>query len=422
MAGYGLLGKKLGHSFSPQIHGYLGDYEYKLYEKSEEELEAFIKSAGAEWQGLNVTIPYKKTVIPYCDELSDRAKKIGSVNTLVYRDGRLYGDNTDYYGFKCMVEKLGVSVNGKKALVFGNGGAAPTIRAVLNDMGVGEIVTIYRDENNYEFLSRHLDANLIVNTTPVGMYPKAGENPIMHPQIGEKIIKLADFKKCEAVYDIIFNPLKPAIILEAEELGIPCINGLLMLVAQAKKASEIFRNISVDNEVIEKISNNIEADVRNIMLIGMPGCGKSTIGKALAESTGKAFVDLDALIVERAGKSIPEIFKTEGEAAFRRLENEVLAEISKEKNQVIATGGGVVTVPANKPLLRQNSIVIFIERNIEDLPIAGRPVSQSKPVSQIYAERIDLYRSYSDYQVENVNINDTVKKILLKVQSPEVLR
>ncbi len=412
MAGYGLLGKKLGHSFSPQIHGYLGDYEYKLYEKSEEELEGFIKTAGVAWRGLNVTIPYKKAVIPYCDELSDRAKKIGSVNTLVYRDGLLYGDNTDYYGFKCMVEKLGVSVKGKKALVFGNGGAAPTIRAVLNDMGVGEIVTIYRDENNYEFLSKHLDANLIINTTPIGMYPKVGENPIMHPQVGEKIIKLSDFKKCEAVYDIIFNPLKPAIILEAEELGIPCINGLLMLVAQAKKASEIFRDISINDEVIEKINDIIEADVRNIMLIGMPGCGKTTIGKKLAKATGKMFVDADAVIVERAGKSIPEIFAEEGEVAFRKLENEVLADISKEKNQVIATGGGVVTIPANKPLLKQNSVVIFIERNIRDLPIAGRPVSQSKPVSQIYEERIDLYRAYSDISVKNIDVDETVKNIL----------
>ena len=403
MSGYGLLGKKLGHSFSPQIHGYLGEYEYKLYERNEEELEGFIKEAGVTWQGLNVTIPYKKAVIPYCDELSDRAKKIGSVNTLVYRDGKLYGDNTDYYGLECMVKKLGVSVAGKKAIILGNGGAAPTMKAVLLDMGAGEIVTISRSgEDNYENIAKHHDAAIIVNTTPVGMYPK----------VGEKVITLADFKKCEAVYDIIYNPLKTALLLEAEELGIPYMNGLLMLVAQAKLASEIFRNVKIDDSKIEDINAIIEADVRNIMLIGMPGCGKSTIGKKLAEATGKIFVDADAVIAERAGKSIPEIFAEEGEAAFRQLETEVLADLSKEKNQVIATGGGVVTRACNKPLLRQNSVVVFIERAIEDLPISGRPVSQAKPAAQIYAERIEFYRAYSDVSVKNVDVDETVKNIL----------
>ncbi|MBQ9764619.1 MAG: AAA family ATPase [Lachnospiraceae bacterium] len=410
--GYGLLGGKLGHSFSPQIHGYLGEYEYKLYETKEDELEAFIKTGGEAWQGLNVTIPYKKAVIPYCDELSETAAKIGSVNTLVMRDGKLVGDNTDYYGFKCMVEKLAVSVKGKKAMVFGNGGAAPTIRAVLEDMGAGEIITISRKENNYEFLSKHLDTALIVNTTPVGMYPNVGEQPIMNPPIGDKIITLADFKVCEAVYDIIFNPLKTRLILDAEELGIPCINGLLMLVAQAKRASEIFRDVKIDDSVIAKIHDTIEAEVRNIMLIGMPGCGKSTIGKMLAEKLGKTFVDADEEIVKCAGKSIPEIFADSGEAEFRRIETEVLAAISKEKNQVVATGGGVVTKAVNKPLLRQNSVVIFIDRQIEELPTDGRPISQSRPLTQIYNERIDAYRAYSDYQVLNTEIEATVDKIM----------
>ncbi len=404
MAGYGLLGKKLGHSFSPQIHGLLGGgYEYKLYEKNEEELEAFIKEAGSTWQGLNVTIPYKKAVIPYCDRLSDRAKKIGSVNTLVYRDGMLIGDNTDYYGFECMVKKLGVPVEGKKAIILGNGGAAPTIRAVLSDMGAGRIVTISRSgSDNYENISRHYDAELIINTTPVGMYPR----------VGEKVIVLSEFKNCKAVYDIIYNPLRTALLIEAEELKIPYINGLLMLVAQAKLASEIFRNVTIDDKKIEKICGIIEADVRNIMLIGMPGCGKSTIGARLASITGKKFVDMDAEIEKRAGKSIPEIFKDEGEEFFRSLETQVLSDISKEKNQVIATGGGIVTKVVNKLLLRQNSVVIFIERDLETLPIAGRPISQAKPVAEIYAERIGLYRAYSDYGVENIGIDETVEKIL----------
>ena len=399
----GLLGEKLGHSFSPQIHGKLGEYEYLLYEKQPEELESFLKDETANpWQGLNVTIPYKKDVMKYCDNLSERAQRIGSVNTLVRRDGKITGDNTDYYGFLCMVKKLGVSVEGKKALILGNGGAALPVKAVLEDENAGEIIIISRSgENNYENIGRHADAEIIVNTTPLGMYPN----------VGKKAINLSEFPKCEAVFDLIFNPLKTALMLEAEELNIPHMDGLLMLVAQAKKASEIFRDIRIDDSVIEEITADIRKDVMNVVIIGMPGCGKSTIGKILAEKLNKKFVDLDEVIVERAGKSIPEIFAAQGEKEFRKLEAEVVADICKEKGQVISTGGGVVTVVDNKPALRQNAVVIFIERVLSELGTKGRPLSLSRPLQDIYNERIDAYNSWSDYKVSNIDINETVSKI-----------
>lgn len=399
----GLLGRKLGHSLSPQIHAGLGEYEYRLYEKEPEELYCFLKDETANpWQGLNVTIPYKKEVVQYCDELSPLAKRIGSVNTLVRREGKIFGDNTDYYGFRCMVKKLGVSVTGKKALILGNGGVALPVKAVLEDENAGEIIIISRSgENNYENISKHADAEIIVNTTPLGMYP----------DVGKKAISLAAFTKCEAVFELIFNPLKTALMLEAEELNVPHMDGLLMLVAQAKKASEVFRNVRIEDSVIGKINDDIRKEVANIVLIGMPGCGKSTIGKLLADKLNKKFVDLDEVIAERAGMSIPEIFALQGEKGFRKLENEVVADICKEKGQVIATGGGVVTVAANKPALRQNSTVIFIERELSELGTEGRPVSLSRPLQDIYDERIAAYNSWSDHRVNNTDINETVLKI-----------
>ena len=399
----GLLGGKLGHSFSPQIHGKLGEYEYLLYEKEPEELCGFLTDEAANpWQGLNVTIPYKKEVMKYCDELSPLAKRIGSVNTLVRRYGKIFGDNTDYYGFGCMVKKLGVSVAGKKALILGNGGVALPVKAVLEDEKAGEIIIISRSgENNYENITRHADAEIIVNTTPLGMYP----------DVGKKAISLAGFHKCEAVFDLIFNPLKTALMLEAEELNVPHMDGLLMLVAQAKKASEIFRDIRIEDSVIEEISDDIRKEVENIVLIGMPGCGKSTIGRILADKLNKKFVDLDEVIVKRAGMSIPEIFSLHGENGFRKLEKEVVADICKEKGQVIATGGGVVTVAANKQMLRQNAVVIFIERELSELSTNGRPISLSRPLQDIYNERIEAYNSWSDYRVSNIDISETVLKI-----------
>lgn len=397
---YGLLGKKLGHSFSPEIHGYFGGYAYGLFEKSEEELGTFLTDGA--WKGLNVTIPYKKTVIPYCDELSERACVIGSVNTMYRRNGRIYGDNTDYDGFLYMVSRLGVSVSGKKALILGNGGAALTVRAVLRNLGAAKLVVISRTgEDNYDNIQRHYDADIIVNTTPVGMYPDNGN----------AVISLKNFTNCTAVLDLIYNPLKTALILEAEELRINCAGGLSMLVAQAKRACELFQDTRIDAARTEEVIKKLRDRVQNIALIGMPGCGKTTVGRELAKRLAKTFVDIDEVIAMRAGKSIPQIFADSGEAAFRKMETEVLRKFSKEKGQVIATGGGIVTTPDNRALLRQNSTVIYIDRSIDELPTDGRPVSQSRSLHRIYDERVHAYRTWSDFTVKNAEVSACVEKI-----------
>lgn len=397
---YGLLGEKLGHSFSPQIHSRLADYSYDLIEKKPGEVGEFLEER--KFQGLNVTIPYKKKVFDYCDQVTELARRIGSINTIANRGGKLYGDNTDYYGFRYMIQRLGVSLQGKKVLILGNGGVAPAVRAALEDEKAGKIVIISRrGEDNYENLSRHGDAQVIVNTTPLGMYPMNGA----------AAIELNAFPSCQAVYDLIYNPLKTKLLLEAERLGIPHIDGLPMLVAQAKKSSEIFLNEMLPDEKVEEIASDLRREVSNLSLIGMPGCGKSTVGEKVAEKLGKRFVDVDQEIVKEMGREIPVIFQEEGEEGFRAIETRVLRRIAREKGQVIASGGGVVVRPENWELLRQNGPVVFLRRDLEKLPLAGRPISQSKPVEQIYRERIEAYRGWSDYQVENREISEAVDEI-----------
>ena len=276
---YGLLGEKLGHSFSPEIHSMLGNYEYRLFEVEKNELENFIKHG--EWDGINVTIPYKKAVMSYLDEISENAQKIGSVNTVVRRsDGTLFGDNTDYYGFLYTVKRSGINFDGKKVLVLGTGGASLAIKAVISDLNAGEIISISRSgENNYQNIKNHADADIIVNTTPVGMYPKNLVSPV----------KASDFTRLSAVFDIIYNPQKTQLVLDAEKLDIPAFSGLSMLVAQAKRASEIFFDKEIDDSVTEKILKKVSTDMKSIVLIGMPGSGKSSIGTFLAEKTGREF-------------------------------------------------------------------------------------------------------------------------------------
>ena len=402
MAKYGLLGEKLGHSFSPQIHARLADYDYALMEKSPEEVEAFLKSG--DFAGINVTIPYKKTVIPFCAQLSPAAKKIGSVNTIVRRsDGSLYGDNTDYAGFMYMVKSSGAALAGKKALVLGDGGAACTVRAVLADLGAGETVTISRrGDNNYSNLDRHADAAVIVNATPVGMYPK----------VDAAALDLAMFPKCEAVFDLIYNPARTKLLLQAEELGMKAVNGLIMLVEQARRASELFTGADVPDEAVERIRAEIAAETMNIAIIGMPGCGKSTTGSRLSKILGRKFVDMDAVITERAGKSIPKIFAEDGENAFRRLETAVLDDISKESGLVIATGGGVVTRPENLRLLRRNSRTVWLRRDIGALPTDGRPLSQKYTPARLAQERMPLYNSWAELAVDVTTPSETVNEII----------
>lgn len=403
----GLIGKTLGHSYSPQIHAELADYEYKLYEMPEEEVGTFLKTA--DYTALNVTIPYKKTVMPFLDEISDEAQRIGSVNTITRTaNGGLRGDNTDYYGFSYMLDYAGIDVEGKKVLVIGDGGASMTARTVAADRKAREIVIITEETNNHETLSQHGDCEVIFNATPVGMYPHAGNTPV----------SLDYFPKLEGIVDVIYNPAITRLAYDAKVRGIKWITGLTMLVAQAKMASELFTGSKIDDAEIARVVEKVGNGMKNILLVGMPGCGKSTIGSKLAELTGRKFVDTDELIVERAGTTIPEIFAAHGEAYFRKLETEVLAEVSQKSELIIATGGGVVTRPENHPLCQQNSIVAFLNRDISILPKDGRPISQSRDLGELFRERLPLYRAVCDFEiaVDTTDVEVNAKKILDKVE------
>ena len=395
---YGLLGETLGHSFSPQIHACLGDYEYKLFEVAPGDLGDFLRSGS--FEGLNVTIPYKRAVIPYLAEISENAKAIGSVNTItVLPNGTLRGDNTDYDGFLYLVRRSGIAVNGKKALVLGTGGASLPVKKVLSDLGAREIISISRTgENNYQNLEKHFDADLIVNTTPVGMYPNNLQSPL----------SLDGFTQLSGVLDIVYNPQKTKLILDAEQRGIPAFSGLTMLVAQAKRAAELFLNTNIDDRKNDEIYETLSRQMKNIVLAGMPGCGKSTVGKALAKRLSRPFFDADQEIVKRAGKSIPEIFQTEGEAGFRKIETEVLFDLCRQSGAVIATGGGAVTVPKNHGILRQNSLVVFINRDIAVLPTNGRPLSEQNDLHEMFRQRLPLYRAVCDYEVDGNSEIQTV--------------
>ena len=386
----GLLGRKLGYSYSPQIHAHLGDYSYGLYEKEPEELESFLKSG--DFTGLNVTMPYKKDVIPYLDELSDVAQQLGAVNTIVRRsDGSLIGHNTDFFGFQTMVADSGLSVSGKKVLVLGSGGASNTAVAVLESLGAQVVIISRTGENHYGNLHLHADTSVIVNTTPVGMYPLVGVSPV----------DLAWFPYLEGVLDIVYNPARTQLLLEAEKRGIVAMNGLKMLVAQAKESAEWFSGKILSYEKITAIHKILQNQMENIVLIGMPGSGKSTVGQLLAEKTGKSFLDADAVIAAKAGCSIPEIFAKDGEAGFRAMETGVLSELGKQSGLVIATGGGCVTRAENYPLLHQNGRIFCLHRDLDKLPTDGRPISQSNDLESLYRTRKPMYERFADYHIDN---------------------
>ena len=402
----GLLGGKLGHSYSPQIHRALADYDYALYEKTPEELESFLKYG--DFSGLNVTIPYKKAVIPYLTELSPVASRLGAVNTVVRRaDGSLIGHNTDYFGFRTMVEASGLSLSGKKALVLGSGGASNTAVAVLQELGCNVVVISRGGENNYENLLRHQDAAVIVNATPVGMYPNAGTSPV----------DLSLFPKLEGALDLIFNPARTQFLLDAERRGIVAMNGLLMLVAQAKESAEWFTGHSIADDRIAAIHANLKRQMENIILVGMPGSGKSTIGCALAKQLNRRFVDADAEIVKTAGMSIPDIFAAQGEAGFRTLETEALKKLGMQSGLIIATGGGCVTREENYPALHQNGTIFWLKREISKLPTDGRPLSQTNKLSDMYAVRRPLYEAFADHCIDNNGeAEETVAQILAMLE------
>lgn len=385
----GLLGRVLSHSYSPQIHARLGDYPYELFEKKPEEIEDFLKFG--DFTGINVTVPYKKDVIPYLDELTPIAQKLGAVNTIVQRDGKLIGHNTDYFGFKAMVEASGLKMSGRKALVLGSGGASNTAVAVLEELGARVIVVSRSSVNHYGNLHLHKDAALLVNTTPVGMFPNTGAC----------MVDLDILPHLEGVLDVIYNPARTKLLLEAEHRGLVTMNGLLMLVAQAKEAAEWFTDSHIDDTVIGKIHGTLRRQMENIVLIGMPGCGKSTIGRMLAAQLGKEFVDADVLTEKIAGMPIPEIFSKFGEDTFRKHETTALYSLGMQSGLVIATGGGCVTKERNYPLLHQNGTIFWLKRDIASLPTDGRPLSQQNPLEKMYRIRKPLYEAFADHEIDN---------------------
>ncbi len=397
----GLLGRKLGHSYSPQIHAHLGDYPYVLYEKEPEELEEFLRHG--DFTGINVTMPYKKSVIPYLDELTPIAKKLGAVNTIVRRDGKLIGHNTDYFGFLTLLRSTRLSVAGKKAVVLGNGGASNTAVAVLEDLGCNVVVISRSGENTTACIPSHADTALLVNTTPVGMYPD-NYNLYVHP---------GDFPRLEGIIDVIYNPARTELLMYGEDLGIPGWNGLLMLVAQAKEAAEWFTQSSISDARIGAIHNALRRQMENIILIGMPGCGKSTVGKALAARLGKPFVDTDAWVASHFRVSVPDVIQNQGIDAFRLYETAATHDLGMESGQVIATGGGCVTVGINYGHLHQNGILIWLQRDLDLLPTDGRPLSQAGSLAEMYAVRKPMYEDFADFIIDNnASLEETIANIL----------
>lgn len=412
---YGLIGEHLGHSFSKQIQTRIAeienvkDYDYQLVELDKEEFKEFMEKK--DFKGINVTIPYKKDVIPYLDEMDESAKAIGAVNTIINVDGKLKGYNTDFGGFLYMVKAHNVHMEGKKVLIIGNGGACAAVKAVCKHENVKDIVIVSRSANrgaiSYdEMYTSHLDADIVVNTSPVGMFPNIVNAPI----------DVSWFHKLECVLDVVYNPILTRLCFEAQEADIKRVIGLEMLIAQAKYAFEIFENMSFDDSIIDEIKKEMLKDRCNIVLIGMPSAGKTTIGKMLEEKLGKEFFDLDDMIIAKAGKSIPEIFQESGETGFRAIETEVAIEASKMNNKIIATGGGVVKHKVNMNFLRLNGITIFIDRDIDKLISSdpNRPLSSSKQaLQQMYKERYPLYQKYATYvAVNNANIDETVDDIV----------
>jgi len=393
MTKYGCIGKKLTHSFSKDIHAYLADYEYELIELSENEIQPFFENK--DFTAVNVTIPYKETVIPYLDFVSDIANRIGAVNTVVNRGGKLYGYNTDYYGMKALVERVGIDLSGKKVLVLGTGGTSKTARVLSSDMGAREVLSVSRkkSENSItydEAVSLHSDADVIINTTPSGMYPDCASKPI----------DIAPFEKLSGVIDAVYNPLRTNLVIDAEMRGIKAEGGLFMLVMQAVVAVEKFLDTDISKELADSVFASVLASKENIVLIGMPGSGKSTVGK-LIDIDGFEFFDTDDQIEKRCGCSIKELIESKGEMYFRDLESEVIRDLAKENRRIIATGGGAVLRQENVRVLRQNGRIFFIDAPLSRLnATSDRPLSNTEDkLKKLYNERIDIYKAAADVTV-----------------------
>lgn len=399
---YGLLGRTLGHSYSPFIHQSMGLEDYRLIEVEPEELKTFLRRE--DLGAVNVTIPYKIAAMKLCDTLSETAAAIGSVNTIVRkRDGSLFGHNTDAFGFHYMAAQAGISFAGRKTVILGGGGASLTAQYITRKEGAKEVVVVDLDrEDNYDNIDRHYDGEIIINATPVGMFP----------QNGRSLIDLKQFKRCVGVLDMIYNPRRTALLLAAEERGIPHSDGLPMLVAQAKAAEEAFFDTTIDDEEIPKILSLLRRETENIVLIGMPGCGKTTVGNALAKLTGKKRIDIDEEIVKATGKTIPEIFESRGEGAFRQLEREKISEAGSLSGKIIMTGGGAVKEESNYPSLHQNGRIYHLQRDTASLTREGRPLSAHADLAAMKQEREPLYRRFRDIETDNNGApEETAEKI-----------
>ena len=403
MMEYGLIGEKLGHSYSPMIHRFFGDYDYRLFPMPRAEMEETVRSRA--FKGLNITIPYKTAVLPLCDELSPVVREVGSANTLVMRGGRLFADNTDLPGMLSMLRRAGISLTGAKVVILGSGGTSLTAQAACRQENAREYVAVSRSGPvTYAGLyARHTDADVIVNATPVGMYP----NNLVSP------VDLSRFPHLRGVADVIYNPARTALLLDAEERGLPHIDGLWMLAAQAWYAAKLFLDKDIPEEKIALACWGVRRECMNLVLVGMPGSGKSTQGQRAAEKLGRPFVDLDAEIVKRHGP-IPEIFARQGEQAFRDMESEIVREFCKESGLVIATGGGAVLRRDNVRAMRQNGVVAWLQRPVEKLSTKGRPLSTGLDALKIMEEaRYPLYRACADYTVAvRENTVDTTLRIL----------
>ncbi len=405
---YGLIGEHLGHSFSKEIHEKIGDYVYEICEIEPQNLEGFIKSRG--FSAINVTIPYKQAVIPFLDEIDEHAKKIGAVNTIVNKNGKLHGYNTDYFGMRSLILKTGVSLKDKKVAILGTGGTSKTAYAVVSDMGAKSVIFVsYREKQGaitYEKLyENHQDTDVIINTSPVGMYPKNEECPL-------NIDKLP---KLSLVLDAIYNPLKTNLVLNARKKNISARGGLHMLVSQAIRAYELFTDKKAPSDLTEKIYNELITQKSNIALIGMPSSGKSTVGKLLASKVGKQFIDTDEEIVKREGMEISEIFQKHGESYFRELEAKTVGEVSKFNGFVIATGGGAILKEENVRALKQNGKLYFLDRDIDLLmPTSNRPTASSREaIEKRYNERYEIYKKSADASISaNGAVSEVVDLIL----------
>lgn len=396
---YGCIGEKLTHSFSKIIHGELFDYDYQLKELAKNELDGFMKRR--DFKAINVTIPYKQSVIPYLDEIDGTAREIGAVNTIVNKDGKLYGYNTDFIGMTELIDYNKILLDGKKVLILGSGGTSKTAFAVAKALNAKEVYRVSRGNTesciSYEdAVRRHNDAEIIINTTPCGMFPNIGNSPI----------DINCFGKLEGVVDAVYNPLRSALVVSAIDRGIKATGGLYMLVSQAVAAAEKFTGKTVKSEKTVAVYKKLFTEKQNVVLTGMPGCGKSTIGKRLASQLSKRFIDTDEEILKQIGISIPEFFERYGESKFREIETKIIKELSAVQNAVIATGGGAILNTANIDFLKENGVVFFIDRPFENLVYSSdRPLSSSRDMmKKRYDERYDLYKACADKIIKTTQI------------------